>query len=75
MQSEGQCHTRSQCMAHKKKVFNAACAVRALARERIGQPKPCQVQTDKRSKKLIISLDREIRAARKGDRPDFYLAA
>jgi len=62
-------------MAQKKKVFNVGSAVRALARERVGQPKPCQVQVDKRSKKLITSLDREIRAARKGDRPDFYLAA
>jgi hypothetical protein len=34
----------------KKKVFRAVTAVKALARERIGEPRPGQVVTDAKKK-------------------------
>lgn len=40
-------------MARKKKVkpFRAVAAVKALARERIGEPRPAQVVPDRKKKK------------------------
>ncbi len=37
--------------AKKKKVFRAVTAVKALARERIGEPRPGQVVPDAKKKK------------------------
>lgn len=48
----------------KKKNFDAGAAVRALARERIGQPKPTAVLSDKRRTALRREAVREIRLYR-----------
>lgn len=48
-------------MAKKKKTFDAGAAVRALARERIGQPKPTAILKDKRGRARVRDAEREIR--------------
>lgn len=45
----------------KKKIFDVAAAVRAVARERIGQPKPTAILLDKRRKQRDRAAEREIR--------------
>lgn len=45
----------------KKKTFNAGTAIRALAREHIGQPKSTEVLGDKRNSKRNHQIARELR--------------